>query len=168
MQFTDAPTTVKATVDQIVQNLSPHERAFILEQESPVGIHFTAGMSLRNDLSLWSKNSPIRRDAVDNYGISHADDISGLIFKWVWALIRNEKFDHQAIVEGYEKHWQNVGMTAIEAGGWIDIPPGWPDDFCDVPDGCRIAADWFEEDGQSTAAARLRSRAIKMEAKDDY
>lgn len=48
---------------------------------------------LRNSWSLWATDSPIKRDAMEKYKISHADDISGLILEWVYAKVCGVKFD---------------------------------------------------------------------------
>ena len=42
-------------------------------------LHFSLGMYLRNEWSLWDKDSILMRWFKKNYGIDHPDDVSGLI-----------------------------------------------------------------------------------------
>ena len=79
--------------------------------------HFT-GMHLRNSWSLWEPDSPIKLDAVKNYSIAMADDLSMLIFEWSYALVRGEHFDPQHFCHIFHAHWARSGMTSLEAGGW--------------------------------------------------
>lgn len=81
-------------------------------------VHFSAGMFVRNSWSLWAPDSPLKRDAVERYGIAHADDISGLIFDWVFAEVRGETFDPKKTCDRYHEHWRKYGTNSLEAGGW--------------------------------------------------
>lgn len=113
------PATVEAAVDAVVDALSDSERHLISMAMTPAVVHHTAGRFIRNSWSLWSPDSPIKRNAVERYKIAHADDISGLIFEWVWAKVRGTPFDPLEHVEGYHLHWlRTTGKTSLEAGGW--------------------------------------------------
>lgn len=112
------PTTIREAVNVLVSGLSDSELKFIRENDSS-SVHHTVGRNIRNEWGLWNINSPLRLDAVNTYKIAHPDDISGLIFAWVWALVRNETFDPYKECERFHKHWeQQSGMTSLEAGGW--------------------------------------------------
>lgn len=58
----------------------------------PSAMHHDLGMTIRTDWSLWERDTPLKRDAVTNYGIAHPDDITGLILAWASAVIRAEPF----------------------------------------------------------------------------
>ena len=111
------PATIEEAVDHIVQTLNPVESRFIMSQSSE-SAHFGGGRIMRNNWSLWEKETPIKRDAVENYGIAMADDISGLILAWVWAKVRGESFDPKEHCKRYHEHWPKYGETALSAGGY--------------------------------------------------
>jgi hypothetical protein len=113
------PSTIREAVDMIVAGLDEKERLFVKQQPNSSTVHFGAGMSIRNGWSLWAPDSPLKRDAVNTYKIAHADDISGLIFEWVWASVRGDAFDPVSYCQRFEQHWQRIcGQTALQAGGW--------------------------------------------------
>lgn len=112
------PSTVEGAVDAIVAGLEPEEEKFIVESASSACIHHTVGRGLRNGWSLWAPDSPLKRDAVETYGIAHADDISGLIIEWVWSKVWEIPFDPMEHVKSYHEHWARYGKTSLEAGGW--------------------------------------------------
>jgi hypothetical protein len=112
------PSTVSDAVDMIVGSLSDEERDLIANTSEPASIHHTVGRFIRNSWSLWENDSPLKRDAVERYGIAHADDISGLIFHWVWSRIWEMEFDPVAHCQRYHDHWRRQGTNSLEAGGW--------------------------------------------------
>lgn len=112
------PQTIRELVVYLCSQLRKEGRDYILANDSS-SIHFSAGMSLRNDFGLWNKESPLVQDAIKTYGIAHADDISGLVYDWVWAIIRSEEFNPLLCVERFHKHWKQFGQTSLEAGGII-------------------------------------------------
>lgn len=109
------PSTIDQAVNEIVNNVDDEDRNNIQEG---VSYHFTVGRTLRNSWSLWDNDSPIKRNAVDEYGIAHADDISGLILAWAPAKIRGDVFDPHVYVKKYYDHWKSYGTTPLKAGGW--------------------------------------------------
>lgn len=113
------PSTIEAAVNHIVASINDEDKANILkEPKIDVLTHHTVGQYLRNNWSLWDNDSPLKRNAIEKYGIAHADDISGLILRWAIAKIRNEEFDALEHCEIYKKHWAKLNMSALEAGGW--------------------------------------------------
>lgn len=113
------PSTIEAAVDHIVKVLEEDELKFIVQENgSTAVIHHTAGRYMRNTWSLWSPDTPLKRDAVNKYLIAHPDDISGLIFDWVFAKVRGESFDPQECCNRFHEHWKQYGQTSLEAGGW--------------------------------------------------
>lgn len=114
------PATVQAAVVQLDDGLLDRERQSILKRSDDwwKSEHHTYGQLLRNAWSLWAPDTPLKRDAVKTYGISHADDISDLIMTWLRARVCGDPFDPIARCEFYKQHWQCMGMNALEAGGW--------------------------------------------------
>ena len=86
------PSTVEKAVDLIVDALAEEDINYI-KQHSSESIHLTIGQYIRNSWSLWYQDTPLKRDAVHTYKIAHADDISGLIFEWVWHKVLEKEFD---------------------------------------------------------------------------
>src|ERR1039457_1914033 len=88
----ERPRTVTEAVDLLTNSINSEERELIRNSEEP-NCHFGIGMSIRNNWGLWERNNPIVLDAIKNYKIAHADDISGLILAWTFALIKGEFFE---------------------------------------------------------------------------
>lgn len=47
------------------------------------------------------------------YGISHPDDISGLIVHWARAILLGEPFDAVAHCQLIQEHWQQLGKSPM-------------------------------------------------------
>lgn len=77
---------------------------------NPVSLHFGFGMWLRNNWSLWDKETPLVQWFVKNLGIVHADDISGTILEGLAFELRGEVFDAIKHVEYYKSHWKSFGI----------------------------------------------------------
>lgn len=77
-------------------------------------VHFTVGMMLRNEWSLWEKDTILVRWFKDNFGIDHADDLSGLILdclvRDVQGLPRREK----ELAKRYINHWKSISEQEKE------------------------------------------------------
>ena len=101
----------------IVAGLDAQSVAYI-QAASPESVHHGFGMHMRNGYSFWETETPIKRDAVETYGIAHAADMSGLIMEWVWHQVRGEEFDPIKHVETYHKHWKSYNTTSLQAGGY--------------------------------------------------
>ena len=110
------PKTIKEAVDQLINDIFTEEDIQYIKNNDDVQYHFGIGMKLRNGWSLWDKKSLIVKDAIENYGISHGDDISGLIFEWSFATIRKQEFDPKNLIQKYDEHWKIYGTTALKAG----------------------------------------------------
>jgi hypothetical protein len=80
------------------------------------GLHLGIGMQIRNAWGLW-EDTPLRRDAIETYGLAHADDISGLLFEMLRARCMGETYDEADFIERITLHWRNYGQTPLSAGG---------------------------------------------------
>lgn len=101
------PTTIPEAVDTIVSLLSEEDKDYVRKNPHP-RYHFFSGRIIRNNWSLWEQDSPLVQDALKNYGISHADDVSGLLFEWAFAKIRNQPFDPHELAKTYIEHWKKM------------------------------------------------------------
>lgn len=111
------PATIREAVEVLEASLTAEDREFI-KASSPGSVHFGGGMSMRNNWSLWERETPMKRDAVENYRIAHADDLSGLIFAWLWSRVRGEGFDPVAYCQRFHDHWAERRMTSLQAGNY--------------------------------------------------
>jgi len=107
--FLDAnkqPETIEDAVDYIVENLEESEKEYI-RQEGFAGIHFTAGMAMRNGWNLWGaqedRPKTLYDHAMERFGTEWSkcpgDDIAGLIYDGVSAKLAGKPFDIQAKVD---------------------------------------------------------------------
>ena len=111
------PSTIEKAVQSIVERLTDNDKASILDSNASQH-HFSVGRYIRNEWSLWSHDSPLKRDAAETYKIAHPDDISGLILDWVFALVKEEDFDPQQCCERFHNHWKAYNQTSLEAGNY--------------------------------------------------
>ena len=105
------PETVKDLVILIVNKLQ--NSSVDLDEKWAVRQHHQLGRWIRNEYRLWDVNSPVSKDAQDNYDIAHADDISGLVLDWAQAVISDAKcFDPRAVCKKFNEHWAKFGTTS--------------------------------------------------------
>lgn len=74
-------------------------------------VHFTAGMALRNEWSLWDKDTILVKWFKENYGIDHADDISGLILDCLTRDIQGKPRRDKELAKRYIDHWKHLKVT---------------------------------------------------------
>lgn len=78
------------------------------------GLHFGLGMYLRNNWSLWQRDTVLVQWFKNNLGIAHADDISGTILEALAANLRGVPFDAKKHVQKYIEHWKKCGVDPLE------------------------------------------------------
>lgn len=126
------PDRVPATIDEAVtmlhDGLNEQDREAVLKHP-PESVHFTLGMYLRNNWSLWDKDTPMHRDFRERFKLfGHGDDISGMILKSVWAKVHG--LDVAAVqateAETYRRHWLAHGVNP-ETGEWPAAPAPQPE-----------------------------------------
>lgn len=96
----DALKTIKDGLEE-GEIVAMKERKF-----NPSQLHFTVGMFLRNEWSLWEKDTILVRWFKENYGIEHADDISGLILDCVYRDTIGEPRQDKEIAQKCIQHWK--------------------------------------------------------------
>lgn len=109
------PDSVPSTIEAAARALAAAMPPRLAEAKSALG--FFGAMGLRNDWSLWQRDTPLWRDAVNTYKIAHGDDISSLIMSWAQAIAKGERFDPQEKCKVFHDHWAVQGMTSLQAGG---------------------------------------------------
>jgi len=84
------PTTVEATVDDIISALSEKNKETVrtTKREDLIKFHHGWGTGIRNHYGLWRGNSKLLESACG--GACHPDDASMIIIEAVWNKLQNE------------------------------------------------------------------------------
>lgn len=113
------PRTLKEAVNAIYYSLQDNEVEFIKKHkfQATALIHHGLGRELRNKWGLWDKDSILYKFFVIEFGIGHADDMSGLILDSVVATVLNEEFDPVEKAEYYRNYWieQKINPITLES-----------------------------------------------------
>ncbi len=131
-----APTTVPEAIDRLISWMdendklemsmldSPESKAMTAETGlNPMGfLHFGLMREVRNGWKLWETDSPLKRWTLETYGVSMADDISGLIMDGMLAKLKGEDFDFNAKAQGYRKHWEAMDCDPATGESLKDGP----------------------------------------------
>lgn len=100
------PSTLDEAVKLLKDSLTPEDIDEIRRPNSvSAQCHFTGGMIIRNEWSLWDINSILVRWFQGRYGVTHADDISGIILECLWNDVRGEPRRDKILAEQFKKHW---------------------------------------------------------------
>lgn len=116
MNLDRVPKNLDDAINLIVSNLSQEEKDYILKKDDPFygyTMHMGFGMWLRNNWSLWDRETVLVKWFIDTYGIGHADDISGLINSGVEAVLAGKVFNVEEQVSRYKTHWKTFGVDPI-------------------------------------------------------
>lgn len=79
------------------------------EDKATASVHHTLGRSLRNNLGLWKGDTPITK-YMKKLGLSHADDMSGLILHCFHRHLNNKPLEIEKEVTRYKDYWKNVEL----------------------------------------------------------
>lgn len=110
------PATFLEAVHEMYNAMDSVEKVYVAEKNWFADHHFTTGMFLRNNWSLWDVETPLVKDCIQIFKLyGHGDDISGLIAAGVGALARGEDPMQAAKKEAdkYRKHWEMYGIDPL-------------------------------------------------------
>jgi hypothetical protein len=93
---------------EILDGLAETDKSY-LKANGSVSVHFGFGGWLRNNWSLWEKDTPFVL-WFNKLGIYHADDMSGIILEAFIARLRGEPYDMQPTIQRYRNHWSSIGL----------------------------------------------------------
>lgn len=102
---------VPSNLDQaleLLDELVKEDKNWLINNGS-VSVHHGLGQWLRNNWSLWEKETPLVL-WFNKIGVYHADDISALILEAFVAKLRNESYNMQATIDRFNKHWKKFGV----------------------------------------------------------
>jgi hypothetical protein len=106
------PSNLEEAVQLIKDGLSVEDIQEI--QWSPnvaCRVHLTVGMFIRNEWSLWEKDTVLVKWFKNTYGIDHADDVSGIILDCACRDIQKLPRRDKELAERYRIHWIKMGKT---------------------------------------------------------
>ena len=104
----------------LIKSEMPSDFVEFVKKSSPSGVHFGLGMQIRNDWSLWDLENPLVKWFDKEYGITHADDISGLILDCVWQDIKGLPRRDREQADKTKKYWE-VLREAEEKGTNVSV-----------------------------------------------
>jgi len=93
---------------EILEGMDKKDKDYIAKKGSP-SVHHGFGTWIRNNWSLWEKDTPIVI-WFNKQGIRHADDMSGIILEAFERKLKNEPFDLQAKIKYYRDYWVKAGL----------------------------------------------------------
>lgn len=110
------PRTVLDAIDLLEAGLSERDKQTLC-MTGVAGAHHSLGRNIRNGWDLWDPETPIVRQTKADFGVDHADDISGLILGGLHARLCGETFDFEAEAQRYRDHWAEVAGGGTAADG---------------------------------------------------
>lgn len=112
IDFTRIPSSLHEAMIQCTENLNEEEVGFIKENGTII-LHHDLGMQMRNAWGLWDAKSPLHQFFKKEFGLGHADDMSGMILSCVEAKVNGEAFNPYKQAEKYKKHWIDMGIDPL-------------------------------------------------------
>jgi len=97
--FDETIDTFERAVEYVASKIEP-------DTISSPGFHFSGGMSVRNTLGLWDKQSPLYKHMLARFGLCHADDTGALITSAADAKINGREYDPAPDVARFKDHWR--------------------------------------------------------------
>jgi hypothetical protein len=97
-------------VTAIMNTLPEKARERLLRLKTPedfaTALHHGLGQSLRNNWKLWQVGSPLVKHFNDRFGVSHADDISGIVLMCYHQQFNNQPITPEEFAKGYKAYWK--------------------------------------------------------------
>jgi len=101
------PINLEDAIKTLKEGLEPADIETMKQKTySPSQGHFSIGMALRNEWSLWEKDTILVQWFKKEYGLDHADDISGLILDCLYRDVLGEPRQDKALAKRFLDHWK--------------------------------------------------------------
>ncbi|MBQ4804539.1 hypothetical protein J8L88_16885 [Aquimarina sp. MMG015] len=84
------------------------------ETEATSGLHFSTGMSIRNNWNLWSGTSKISKHFRE-LGIHHPDDMSGIILTSLHRKLNGKSIELDKQIKYYQNYWAESERKETES-----------------------------------------------------
>lgn len=104
MTDSNIPRNLSEAIKTLIEIVEPTEYE-ILKTHDSSEFHHTFGRELRNMWKMWDENSPLRKWFIDNYGIGHPDDVSGIILETFKRFISNQPLKVEEQAKTYREYW---------------------------------------------------------------
>ena len=111
--MSDCDTKIPETLEEAVEAVKRWDgvvewAAAANVDEATNSIHHFAGRGIRNGWGLWT-GSALACHLYDRFGLTHADDMSGLIFHCAWQALNDLPWGAEDVAEFYKKYWGERG-----------------------------------------------------------
>lgn len=100
------PASVSEAFQMFLKALTDEEKKALkeVEEEDISVFHHSWGQDIRNDWSMWEKDTPLVK-SFNVMGISHADDMSGIILKSAHRQLNKKPIKLNEQVKEYQDYW---------------------------------------------------------------
>lgn len=100
------PVTITESLTMFMEALTDEEKKTIkdVDEDQIALFHHSFGQDIRNNWSTWEENTPL----VNNFkelGITHPDDMSGIILKSTWRVLNKKAIKLQEQIKLYQEYW---------------------------------------------------------------
>lgn len=116
LSFDEQPATLEEAVSSIVDSLNEEELAYV-RKEGASSLHMSAGMAMRNGWNLWGtqpdKPTALREHFIAQFGLGHADDMSGMILDAVTAKVSGLELVPSIAAKHYHDYWKKNGRDPL-------------------------------------------------------
>ena len=103
------PETLEEAVEMIKAWDGVDEWVELDAVDTAIGIvHHGSGRRIRNAWGLWT-GSKLAEQLYERFGLTHADDMSGLILHCAWRELNGLPWEAEAKVAEYDKFWAEHG-----------------------------------------------------------
>ena len=112
------PKTLKEVFQQLDGMFPQKEKDFITSnpESEMIQYHHGAGRWIRNNWNLWAKETNDLKDWFTTLGISHPDDMSGIILDSYWRFKNNKPLELEKQAQYYKNYWAK--QTTNDDSSW--------------------------------------------------
>lgn len=103
-----APKNLDEAIDMLLAMKGADGWAKTPEGEARASTHFNVGRTVRNRWGMWQKDSPLATWFRETHGITHADDMSAIIFTSAHRMANGKPLDVAGQVKRCLEYWANV------------------------------------------------------------
>lgn len=100
------PLSTSEALHMFLEALTEEEKITLKEvEENQIALfHHTLGQDIRNEWSMWEKNTPLV-NSFQTIGITHPDDMSGIILTSAHRHLNKKPIKLQEQVKSYQDYW---------------------------------------------------------------
>jgi uncharacterized protein DUF6794 len=101
------PINLDDAVNTLKEGMDKDDIAEFKKETFHVGqLHFTLGMALRNEWSLWEKDTILVQWFKKEFGVDFGDDITGIILDCLYQDIIGKPRRAKELADRYIAHWK--------------------------------------------------------------